>query len=84
MARSLFYIFHFRDRRDRACRNGGRSLAVPATQGVRDMAQNAAETRSPRRTAPKEERELQLVVAFDLQCCELLCDHPSQRLCRGG
>ena len=60
---ALFYIFHFRDRRDRACRNGGRSLAVPATQGVRDMAQNAAATRSPRRTAPKEERQLQLVRA---------------------
>ena len=60
---ALFYIFHFRDRRGRACRNVGRSLAVPATEGVRDMAQNAAETRSPRRTAPKEERQLQLVRA---------------------
>ena len=54
LARALFYIFDFRDRHGRT---------VPAIQGLRDMAQTVADTRSSRRTAPKAERQSQLIRA---------------------
>jgi len=60
---ALFYIFNSREHRCRARRADPGRPRTSAIQAVRDMVQTAADKPAPRRTAPKAERQEQLIRA---------------------